>query len=145
MDFFELGYLGLFVASFLASTIIPFSSEALLGTMIYYKYDAILCIAVATFGNTLGSITSYFLGYIGKWNWLEKFFGVKKEKIEKFHTRIKNKGSIIALLTWLPIVGDLISVALGFMRVNFRNVLFFTFIGKLFRYIIIVYLAKIFL
>lgn len=144
MVFLQLGYFGLFIASFLASTVVPFSSEALLGTMIYYKYDAVWCIAVATFGNTFGSITSYFLGYIGNWKMLEKYFGVKKEKIEKFHAKIKNKGSIIALLTWLPIVGDLISVALGFMRVNFKSVLFFTFVGKLFRYIIIVYVAKMF-
>lgn len=145
MDFFELGYFGLFLASFLASTIIPFSSEALLGTMIVYNYDSFLCITVATLGNTLGSITSYFLGYLGKWTMLEKYFGVKHTKIEKFHLKIKKWGSAIALFTWLPIVGDLISVALGFLRVNFKAVLLFTFIGKLFRYIVIVYLTNLFL
>ncbi|HBF89468.1 MAG TPA: hypothetical protein DDX39_12580 [Bacteroidales bacterium] len=145
MDFFELGYFGLFLASFLASTVIPFSSEALLGTMIYYKYDAFLCISVATFGNTLGSITSYWLGYLGKWSILEKYVGIKREKIEKFHAKIEKRGSIIALFTWLPIVGDLISVALGFLRVNFKSVLLFTFIGKLLRYIVTVYITNLFI
>jgi membrane protein YqaA with SNARE-associated domain len=143
MDFFEFGYFGLFLASFLASTIIPFSSEALLSAMIYYNYNTILCVAVATFGNTLGGITSYFLGYLGKWSLLEKYMGVKLEKIEKFHTKIKRKGSIIALFTWLPIVGDLISVSLGFMRVDFKVVLLYTFVGKLFRYIVIVYFTNL--
>ena len=103
-----------------------------------------LCITIATIGNTLGSITSYFLGYMGKWSILEKYFRVKREKIEKFHSKIKKRGSLVALFTWLPIIGDLISVALGFMRVNFKAVMIFTFVGKLLRYVLIVYLADLF-
>lgn len=134
--FVEWGYLGLFIASFLGATIIPFSSELVFSLLIIKGYDFNLSLLVATTGNWLGGLSSYFLGRLGKWSTLEKYFRLKKEKIVKFKTNIDKWGSLLAFFCWLPIVGDPIAVGLGFFRTNYVLVTIWMFIGKLIRYIV---------
>jgi membrane protein YqaA with SNARE-associated domain len=134
--FVEWGYLGLFIASFLGATIIPFSSELVFSLLIIKGYDFNLSLLVATTGNWLGGLSSYFLGRLGKWSTLEKYFRLKKEKIVKFKTNIDKWGSLLAFFCWLPIIGDPIAVGLGFFRTNFLLVALWMFIGKLIRYIV---------
>jgi len=141
---FEVGYVGLFFASFLAATIIPFSSDAIVVTMVALGYDAFQTIAIATIGNTLGGLSSYGLGWLGKWDWIEKYLKIKKEKIEKMRQRIQKYTGLAAFLTWLPFIGDVIAVTLGFLKINFFKVAIFMTTGKLARYIVIVYLWDIF-
>ena len=134
--FVEWGYLGLFIASFLGATIIPFSSELVFSLLIIKGYDFNLSLLVATTGNWLGGLSSYFLGRLGKWSTLEKYFRLKKEKIVKFKTNIDKWGSLLAFFCWLPIIGDPIAVGLGFFRTNYLLVALWMFIGKLIRYIV---------
>ena len=134
--FVEWGYLGLFIASFLGATIIPFSSELVLSLLIIKGYDFNLSLLVATIGNWLGGLSSYFLGRLGKWSTLEKYFRLKKDKIVKFKTNIDKWGSLLAFFCWLPIIGDPIAVSLGFFRTNYILVALWMFMGKLIRYII---------
>ena len=140
-SFAEWGYFGLFLASFLAATILPFSSEILLSIMIAGSFDLAPCLAVATIGNWLGGMSSYGLGWLGKWEWLEKYFGVKREKVENSKKHIDKWGSLIALLTWLPVLGDPLAIGLGFFRTNIYLVSFWMFIGKLGRYLAWTYLT----
>ena len=134
--FVEWGYLGLFIASFLGATIIPFSSELVLSLLIIKGYDFNLSLLVATTGNWLGGLSSYFLGRLGKWSTLEKYFRLKKEKIVKFKTNIDKWGSLLAFFCWLPVIGDPIAVGLGFFRTNYLLVALWMFMGKLIRYIV---------
>ena len=134
--FVEWGYLGLFIASFLGATLIPFSSELVFSLLIIKGYDFNLSLLVATTGNWLGGLSSYFLGRLGKWSTLEKYFRLKKEKIVKFKTNIDKWGSLLAFFCWLPIIGDPIAVGLGFFRTNYVLVAIWMFIGKLIRYIV---------
>ena len=134
--FVEWGYLGLFIASFLGATIIPFSSELVFSLLIIKGYDFNLSLLVATTGNWLGGLSSYFLGRLGKWSTLEKYFRLKKEKIVKFKTNIDKWGSLLAFFCWLPIIGDPIAVGLGFFRTNYLLVALWMFMGKLVRYIV---------
>ncbi len=134
--FVEWGYIGLFIASLLGATIIPFSSELVFSLLIIKGYDFNLSLLVATTGNWLGGLSSYFLGRLGKWSTLEKYFRLKKEKIVKFKTNIDKWGSLLAFFCWLPIIGDPIAVGLGFFRTNFLLVALWMFIGKLIRYIV---------
>lgn len=134
--FVEWGYIGLFIASFLGATIIPFSSELVFSLLIIKGYDFNLSLLVATTGNWLGGLSSYFLGRLGKWSTLEKYFRLKKEKIVKFKTNIDKWGSLLAFFCWLPIIGDPIAVGLGFFRTNYLLVALWMFIGKLIRYIV---------
>ena len=135
-EFVEWGYLGLFIASFLGATVIPFSSELVFSVLIIKGYDFNLSLLVATTGNWLGGLSSYFLGRLGKWSTLEKYFKLKKEKIVKFKTNIDKWGSLLAFFCWLPIIGDPIAVGLGFFRTNYILVAMWMFIGKFIRYIL---------
>ena len=134
--FVEWGYIGLFIASFLGATIIPFSSELVFSLLIIKGYDFNLSLLVATTGNWLGGLSSYFLGRLGKWSILEKYFRLKKVKIVKFKTNIDKWGSLLAFFCWLPIIGDPIAVGLGFFRTNYLLVAIWMFMGKLIRYIV---------
>ena len=134
--FVEWGYIGLFIASFLGATIIPFSSELVFSLLIIKGYDFNLSLLVATTGNWLGGLSSYFLGRLGKWSTLEKYFRLKKEKIVKFKINIDKWGSLLAFFCWLPIIGDPFAVGLGFFRTNYLLVAIWMFIGKLIRYIV---------
>lgn len=139
IPFSELGILGLFLGSFLAATILPFSSELLLLGFLAADFSPMLCLWVATFGNTLGSVSSYGLGRLGKWNWLGRAFKIKKVEVERFQTRVEYYGSPLGLICFLPVMGDVVAVALGFFRTHFFLTVFFIFIGKLVRYLVVIY------
>lgn len=126
----EWGYIGLFIGSFLAATVIPFSSDILLIGILLAGGSPVASLVVATSGNWLGGLTSYWLGYLGKWEWIEKWFGVSEEKIMKHKHRIDRYGSLLALMSWLPFVGDIFAIGLGFFRTSFWKSAAFMLIGK---------------
>jgi membrane protein YqaA with SNARE-associated domain len=134
---FEIGYLGLFITCFLAATILPIASEFFLTGMLALGYNPWACLIVASLGNTFGGWLNYFIGYLGNPKWLIKI-GVTIEKIEKWKARIHRFGVWLALLSWLPLIGDVIGVALGFFRVNAFLSFIFIAIGKVVRYGIII-------
>ncbi|MBQ9137854.1 MAG: DedA family protein [Alistipes sp.] len=135
LDFLlEYGLIGLFIGSFLAATIVPFSADVLLVGMLVAGADPVAAIAVATAGNWLGGATSYGIGRAGKWEWIERLH-VKRESLERQKQRIERFGAPIALLTWVPFVGDVFAVALGFYRVRFIPAMFWMLIGKAARFI----------
>jgi len=139
-EWFEMGYAGLFFASFLAATIIPFSSDALVVAMANMDFDPFWTIVIATIGNTLGGLSSYGVGWLGKWEWIEKYFRVSRKRIERIQVRVKKYTGLAAFLTWLPWVGDVIAVTLGLLKINIWRVTIFMTAGKLARYIFLVYL-----
>ena len=135
-SFVEWGFLGLFLSSFLGATIIPLSSEIVLSLLLAQGFDIKLSIIIATIGNWLGGLSSYYLGSLGKWGFVEKYFLIKKDKITGFRLKIDKWGSTYALLCCLPFIGDPIAVSLGFFKINFLKVSFWMFIGKLLKYIL---------
>ena len=135
-SFAEWGYLGLFLASFLAATIIPLGSEIVLSILIANNYDITLSLFIASVGNWLGGLSSYGIGRLGNWTIIERYFRVSKKKIKSLKIKIDNWGSILAFFCWLPIFGDPIAIGLGFFRTNLLMVSLWMFLGKLIRYII---------
>ncbi len=135
--FTEYGYWGLFLASFLAATILPLSSEVVFATLIALGLDVWTCIAYATVGNAAGGATCYYLGRLGETEWLEKWFKIKKDKIDRAIRWLQGKGAIMGFFGFLPAVGDIMLVALGFMRANVPVVMISMTIGKFARYVII--------
>ena len=87
----SLGLLGLFIGTFLAATVLPFSSDALYLGILAVTGDVWGCLAVGTLGNWLGSVVTYWMGWAGKWEWIEKWFKVKPETLEK--QKIKSAAS----------------------------------------------------
>jgi membrane protein YqaA with SNARE-associated domain len=132
----EWGYFGLFFASFLAATILPFSSEIVFSLLIVNNYDLTTCLILATFGNWIGGMSSYGLGWLAKWSFIEKYFRIKRGKIQSFKVKIDNWGSILAFFCWLPIVGDPLAIGLGFFKTNVIMVSIWMLIGKMIRYLI---------
>ena len=137
MTAFELGYLGLFITCFLAATILPIASEVFLISMLAAKYDPLSSLLIASTGNTLGSYLNFGIGYIGNPEWLKKL-RVKQKTIESWKASIQKYGVWLALLSWLPIVGDIIGIALGFFRANIFWSFLFMAIGKFIRYLVVV-------
>jgi membrane protein YqaA with SNARE-associated domain len=133
---FEYSLWGLFLASFLAATIVPFSSEALLTFLIAKGTDPYSAVLVATAGNWLGGMSSFAIGYMGKWIWIEKYLKVKKESIEKWHDRLYRRGAVFAFLSWVPAVGDIFAVGLGVLRSNILITASAMLAGKFARYVV---------
>ncbi len=133
---FDYNLWGLFLASFLAATVVPFSSEALLTFLIVNGTDAYSAVLVATAGNWLGGMSSFALGYLGKWEWIEKYLRIERTKIEKWHNTLYKRGAIFAFFCWLPAVGDIIAVGLGLLRANIVITAFAMLAGKFIRYVI---------
>jgi len=138
-QYFEFGFAALFLISFLAATILPFSSEGFLLLMLLVPFDPIICLVVASLGNWLGGLTNYFLGLLGKTEILHKWFRVSQERIVRLELNIRKYGAWSALLCWLPFIGDPIAIALGFFRVKFIPVAVLMFVGKAGRYAFIVW------
>lgn len=140
IDWVEWGYWGLFAAAFLAATILPFSSDAVLAAMMFGDFDPVLLVAYASLGNWLGGMSSYALGMLGKWTWIEKYLRVKKREVIRWKILSKKYGAYFALLTWLPLIGDVMAIGLGFARTKLVPTAIFMFIGKAARYIAIAWL-----
>ena len=135
-DLESLGLLGLFIGTFLAATILPFSSDALYIAVLAATKDPIGCLAVGTVGNWLGSVVTYWIGWIGRWEWIEKWFKVKRETLEKQKVKIDKYGVWLALLAWIPIIGDVIAIALGFYRTRPWAAMFLLLGGKFARFLL---------
>ena len=111
----QYGLIGLFIGSFLAATVVPFSADVLLIGMLAAGANPTATIIVATTGNWLGGITSYGIGRAGKWEWIEKWFHVSREKLERQKSKIDRYGPLLAMLCWLPFIGDVFAIGLGFL------------------------------
>ncbi|MBP3762465.1 MAG: DedA family protein [Bacteroidales bacterium] len=132
----RLGLLGLFLVCLLSATIVPFSSEAIVAGALALGYAPWAIVVVASLGNTAGGMISFYMGWLCKWEWLERWFKVKRGKIERFRSHIEKYGVWAALLTWLPIVGDPLAIAMGFMRLNPLWTCLIMLIGKALRYVV---------
>ena len=131
----DLGYFGLFIGALLAATIIPFSSDFLLVGMLAAGGNVVVTVIVASLGNWAGGMISYWMGHAGRWEWIERWFKVKPETLEKQKSRIDGWGAWLAFLSWLPLVGDLFALGLGFYKVNPWQVALFMLIGKTARFV----------
>jgi len=137
------GYLGLFLSAFLAATILPFSSEAVLaGLSLSGTMDAALLWGVATAGNTLGALVNWILG---RWclHWQDrKWFPFKSDDLQKADRWFAKWGVWSLLFSWVPIIGDPITFAAGFLRVNVWVFLALVVLAKGGRYGVVLAIAQ---
>jgi membrane protein YqaA with SNARE-associated domain len=118
--------LGLFAASFAAATLIPLPSEAALFAYLQLHPDKVaLAVSIATLGNTAGGMTSYLIGRL-----------IPDRRIDSRAIQsVRRYGAPITVLAWLPVVGDALCVAAGWLRVNWIAALGFMAAGRLARYL----------
>ena len=84
------GYAGLFISALLAGSIVPFSSELVMIALVKVGLSPAICVLAATLGNTAGGMTCYYMGRLGKTDWIEKYFKVKKKKIHSNNIRLSS-------------------------------------------------------
>lgn len=129
------GYWGLFIGSFVAGSVLPFSSEAVLVACVgALGLDPVICILAATAGNVSGGMTCYWMGHLGNMEWIEKYFHVSKEKLDRAERFVQGRGALMAFFAFIPILGTAISIVLGMMRANIWIVLIAMAVGKILRY-----------
>ena len=134
-------YLSLFFISFLAATILPFSSElTLAGLISTSNYDNLLLLVFASFGNVLGSVFNWGLGFYARNLTIKKWFPFKETQIERSSKWFSKFGKWSLLFAWVPIVGDPLTFVAGLLRVRFFDFIILVAIGKVSRYLIIFYL-----
>jgi membrane protein YqaA with SNARE-associated domain len=134
-------YITLFTVSFLAATLLPLGSEALLLYDISQNYSLTLLWIFATVGNTLGSMVNYWLGLKGE-AYLEKKGHVSVEKMEKARTFFGKYGGWTLLLSWVPIIGDPLTFIAGVLRYDFKWFSLIVFVSKGLRYAVIIFLVS---
>jgi membrane protein YqaA with SNARE-associated domain len=139
MELEGLGLVGLFIASFLSATLLPFSSEVILILFLSQGFSPFLVFFAATLGNGLGGTFNYFIGfYIQKAKWFSRIYTL--EKLQKFKKWIDSSGSFLAFFSWVPFVGDPLLVAMGFLNSPKFATLFWMWAGKLVRYLVVILL-----
>ena len=128
------GYAGIFLSALLAGSILPFSSELVLAALVGMGLNPTWALLCAATGNTIGGLTCYAMGLLGKVEWIEKYLKVERAKVERMQRFLHERGALMAFFAFLPFVGEAIAVALGFMRANPWLVTLSMFAGKLARY-----------
>lgn len=127
----EGGLAAVFAASFIAATLIPFSSEAVLfGYLRLHPEQVSIAIALATLGNTAGGMTTYLVGRLLP----ERAQARVDPRALRWLTRF---GAAATVLGWLPVIGDGLCLAAGWLRCNAIAVLLFMTLGRLARYLAI--------
>lgn len=131
-------YFGLFLSAFGAATLLPLQSEALLaGLLAYGEQPAWALIAVATAGNVLGSAVNWMLGrYIECWRG-KRWFPVSNEQLQRAERAYHRYGRWSLLLSWVPILGDPLTVVAGILREPLWSFLAIVLVAKLGRYLVI--------
>lgn len=136
-----ISYLLLFGASLLAATIMPFSSEVILFTLLRQGESPWLLVLAATCGNTLGALVNWFLGRYLLHYRNRRWFYFSGEQLEKMQRWFNKYGVWSLLLSWLPLCGDALTCIAGIMKVPMSHFLPLVALGKGLRYVVILYLS----
>ena len=135
-------YLSLFFLSFLAATLIPTSSELTLAALLSTNnFNSLGLLATASFGNILGSVFNWLLGFYLFKHINKKWFPFSEKQIVSASKWFKKFGLWSLLFAWLPIIGDPLTFIAGILRVRFLLFLVLVAIGKIARYYFIYYLV----
>ncbi|MEA3552916.1 MAG: YqaA family protein [Campylobacterota bacterium] len=130
-------YLYLFLTAFISATLFPMGSEAVLLYDLTLNLNIYLLFFVATFGNSLGSIVNYWLGFKGEEYLVEKKV-LNEKKILKAQKYFDRYGGYSLLLSWVPIIGDPITFIVGVVKYNFKKFVLLVIIAKGGRYFFLI-------
>ena len=138
-------YFQLLLFSFLAATILPFSSEILLSTMYMTgSFQTLNLLVIASLGNISGSIVNWYLGKKINLYQKKKWFPVSSDRLKKSEYYFQKYGLWSLLLSWVPIIGDPITLFAGILNVRFQIFIILVSISKISRYVFVLYLASLF-
>lgn len=131
-------YAGLFLTAFVAATILPMQSEAaLVGLLLLDAQPAWLLVTVASVGNVLGSVVNWLLGRFIERYRDRRWFPVKPAALDRAQAWYRRYGKWSLLLSWMPIIGDPLTVAAGILREPFPVFLLLVAVAKVGRYLVL--------
>ena len=130
-------YAGLFLSAFLAATVLPMQSEAVLVGMVLADYPPVLLVAVATVGNVLGSVVNWAIGrqverFRGK-----RWFPASPAQVERATAWYRRYGRWSLLLSWVPVIGDPLTVVAGALREPLVSFVAIVAVAKCARYVVL--------
>lgn len=135
------GCVGMFIASFFAGSVFPFSSEAVMTGLQLIGTPLVPLFISATTGNVLGSMFNYWVGSLGDPVKVQKYTHVSPEKMERALVFVQKYGAWLGFFTFIPVVGSVLSVTLGFLRANPWLSLLSITLGKSLRYAFLIWLV----
>lgn len=134
-------YIILFSSSFLAATIIPFSSEVVLASYLALGFDPLMVLIVASGGNCLGATVNYFIGQSGITYLLDKI-NFNDKKREHYQKKFQKYDKLLWFCSWMPIIGDPITVYAGVIKLRFIEFALWVYGGRIIRYVVILFLME---
>ena len=133
------GYWGMLISAFLAGSFIPFSSEAVMLGLLATGLDGGQLVVYGSIGNVLGSMFNYGVGRMGRLDWIEKYLHGSKKVLDKAKRFVAGRGAWMGFFAFLPILGSAITILLGLMRANVPISILSITIGKILRYVVLIY------
>lgn len=132
------GYLGLFVVSFVAATLVPLGSELFVTALVVGGYNSWGVLTVATAGNALGSLANY---YVGKWGsnfLLSRWIRIEPATLQRAHHLYERWGAPALFFAWAPLIGDALTLVSGMLRLPLLTFTLWVVAGKLLRYLVVI-------
>jgi len=137
------GYTGMLISAFIAGSFLPFSSEAVMTGLVAAGLEPLPLLVYGTIGNWAGSMFNYWIGHLGKMEWIEKYLHVNQEKLDKAERFMGKRGAWMGVFAFLPIIGTAICISLGLMRANPYVTALSVLLGKIIRYVFVAYGAAL--
>ena len=141
----DYGYIGMFVSAFLAGSVFPLSSELVMGALLAARLDPVQLVVYGTIGNVLGSMFNYSIGMLGRMEWVERYLHVKPAELDRARRFMAGRGAWMGFFSFLPVVGEGLTIVLGLMRANVVITVISVTVGKLLRYILLAYGVELFI
>ena len=137
------GYTSLFLSAFLAATVLPLSSDAVLAALVASDGFVLwLLVALASIGNTLGACVNWTLGrYCLHWQ-DRKWFPVSRPALERASRWFSRYGQYSLLFAWVPVAGDPLTFTAGLLKLRFSRFLLLVAVGKILRYVVVALAAR---
>lgn len=139
---FQSGYLGLFLVSFFAATLLPLGSELFVAAMISHGYNPFIVFTAASAGNTLGAAANYAVGKYGADFILSRCISIDASRLSVFKEKVRKFGAPVLFFSWVPVIGDPLTLAAGALNLNFYIFTFWVLTGKALRYAVIILTAE---
>ncbi|WP_300100540.1 VTT domain-containing protein [uncultured Alistipes sp.] len=134
--FIDWGYWGLFISTLVAGSILPFSSEAVMVVLVGMGLDPVWCLVAASAGNTLGGMTCYWIGTLGRSEWITRL-GITSRQLARARKFLAGRGAMMGFFAFLPTIGEALAIVLGLMRSNPWITALSMLAGKTLRYALI--------
>lgn len=132
------------IAAFLAGSVFPFSSEAIMLALLAAGLEPVQLIVFGSIGNVMGSMFNYGVGRMGKTEWFERYLRISKKNMDRAKRFMGDRGALMGFFAFLPVLGSAITVLLGLMRANMPLSILCITIGKVLRYVLLIYGARLF-